>query len=133
MVHLPIPTPSALGVSSGRVYEELWNRAQLEPLNQTNTTPGYEVSLAIMILVALAQLVAGEPQADVGGREEDSRCRKESTLRGSYQHSLFGLKDSRLAVRFQRRCVMIEHSRQVSVATQFGNTAATPSGFGRNV
>lgn len=42
------PAPSALGVSNGRVYEELWKRAQLEPLNQTNNTPGYEVSPTIM-------------------------------------------------------------------------------------
>ncbi|KAG6374192.1 acyl-CoA dehydrogenase/oxidase C-terminal [Boletus reticuloceps] len=40
---------SALGVSNGRVYEELWKRAQLEPLNQTNTTPGYEESLKPML------------------------------------------------------------------------------------
>ncbi|KAF8438360.1 peroxisomal oxidase [Boletus edulis BED1] len=40
---------SALGVSNGRVYEELWKRAQLEPLNQTDTTPGYEESLKPML------------------------------------------------------------------------------------
>ncbi|KAH0833857.1 acyl-CoA dehydrogenase/oxidase C-terminal [Lanmaoa asiatica] len=47
--HLPAPAPSALGVSNGRVYEELWNRAQLESLNQTNTTPGYEDCLKPML------------------------------------------------------------------------------------
>ena len=41
--------PSALGVSSGRVYEELWKRVQLEPLNQTDGTPGYEVSHVIAV------------------------------------------------------------------------------------
>jgi len=40
---------SALGVSNGRVYEELWRRAQLEPLNRTSTTPGYEESLKPML------------------------------------------------------------------------------------
>ena len=41
--------PSVLGVSGGRVYEELWKRVQLEPPNQTNGTPGYEVSRAIVV------------------------------------------------------------------------------------
>ena len=59
MDRLLISVPSALGVSSGRVYEELWKRAQLEPLNQTNTTPGYEVSVVIKGWVALAQSVLG--------------------------------------------------------------------------
>ncbi|KAG9308651.1 acyl-CoA dehydrogenase/oxidase C-terminal [Chiua virens] len=40
---------SALGVSDGRVYEALWKRAQLEPLNQTTTIPGYEESLKPML------------------------------------------------------------------------------------
>ncbi|KAF9228217.1 acyl-CoA oxidase [Gyrodon lividus] len=40
---------SALGVFDGRVYEELWRRAQLEPLNQTDSTPGYEESLKPML------------------------------------------------------------------------------------
>jgi hypothetical protein len=43
--------PSALGVFDGRVYEELWRRAQLEPLNQTEGTPGYEVSFVIVLVV----------------------------------------------------------------------------------
>ncbi|KIJ61734.1 hypothetical protein HYDPIDRAFT_96089 [Hydnomerulius pinastri MD-312] len=40
---------SALGVFDGRVYEELWRRVQLEPLNQTEGTPGYEESLKPML------------------------------------------------------------------------------------
>ncbi|KAF9234866.1 acyl-CoA dehydrogenase/oxidase C-terminal [Melanogaster broomeanus] len=41
---------SALGVFDGRVYEELWRRVQLEPLNQVDGTPGYEESLKPMLL-----------------------------------------------------------------------------------
>ncbi|KAI6125343.1 acyl-CoA dehydrogenase/oxidase C-terminal [Pisolithus croceorrhizus] len=40
---------SALGVSDGRVYEEIWRRAQLEPLNQLGNTPGYYESLRPML------------------------------------------------------------------------------------
>ncbi|KAI6142956.1 acyl-CoA dehydrogenase/oxidase C-terminal [Pisolithus tinctorius] len=40
---------SALGMSDGRVYEELWRRAQFEPLNQLGTTPGYYKSLRPML------------------------------------------------------------------------------------
>ncbi|KAH7882117.1 peroxisomal oxidase [Phlebopus sp. FC_14] len=40
---------SALGVYDGRVYEELWRRAQFEPLNQLGGTPGYEESLKPML------------------------------------------------------------------------------------
>ncbi|KAI6017882.1 acyl-CoA dehydrogenase/oxidase C-terminal [Pisolithus marmoratus] len=36
---------SALGVADGRVYEELWQRTQLEPFNQLGNTPGYYESL----------------------------------------------------------------------------------------
>jgi len=32
---------SALGVSDGRVYEALWKRAQMEPMNQYEVTPAY--------------------------------------------------------------------------------------------
>jgi len=32
---------SALGVYDGKVYEALWNRAQAEPLNQTEVPEGY--------------------------------------------------------------------------------------------
>lgn len=33
---------SALGVYNGKVYEALWNRAQAEPLNQTEVPEAYE-------------------------------------------------------------------------------------------
>lgn len=36
---------SALGVYDGRVYEALWERAQAEPLNKTEVTAAYEVSI----------------------------------------------------------------------------------------
>jgi acyl-CoA oxidase len=35
---------SAVGVKDGRAYETLWERAQLEPLNETEIPSGYEVS-----------------------------------------------------------------------------------------
>ncbi|KAF5376636.1 hypothetical protein D9615_007859 [Tricholomella constricta] len=41
---------SALGVFDGKVYEALWARAQLEPLNQTEVTSAYEESIRPMLL-----------------------------------------------------------------------------------
>lgn len=38
---------SALGVFDGNVYEQLWAKAQTEPLNATEVTEGYEVCPAI--------------------------------------------------------------------------------------
>lgn len=37
---------SALGVRDGNVYEALWNRAQTEPLNESDIPSGYEVGRA---------------------------------------------------------------------------------------
>ncbi|KAG8221682.1 acyl-CoA dehydrogenase/oxidase C-terminal [Butyriboletus roseoflavus] len=111
---------SALGVSNGRVYEELWKRAQLEPLNQTSTPPGHQVSLASKVLVALAQPVLGKPKAIVRGREKDSKRRKESTLRGSFLFSVKVSHDSPYDFN-----VMIE---DVTAATQIGIISATSFG-----
>lgn len=36
-------TRSALGVYDGKVYEQLWKRAQDEPLNRTEIPVAYEV------------------------------------------------------------------------------------------
>lgn len=36
---------SALGVYNGKVYEALWERAQMEPLNRTEVSAAYEVKL----------------------------------------------------------------------------------------
>lgn len=40
---------SALGVSDGRVYEELWRRVQLNPFNHVDSTSIYRESLAPML------------------------------------------------------------------------------------
>ncbi|KAH7913617.1 acyl-CoA dehydrogenase/oxidase C-terminal [Hygrophoropsis aurantiaca] len=50
---------SALGVYDGRVYEALWNRAQAEPLNQTEITPVYEKFIKPML--SRGQRLAGQP------------------------------------------------------------------------
>ena len=34
---------SALGVSDGRMYEALWQRAQVDPMNKDEVTPAYAV------------------------------------------------------------------------------------------
>jgi len=34
---------SALGVSDGRVYEALWQRVQMDPMNKDEVTPAYAV------------------------------------------------------------------------------------------
>ena len=38
---------SALGVYDGRVYNALWDQAQTEPLNQSEITEGYLVSVPL--------------------------------------------------------------------------------------
>lgn len=40
---------SALGVFDGNVYEQLWAKAQTEPLNATEVTEGYEASIKPML------------------------------------------------------------------------------------
>ncbi|TFK36086.1 peroxisomal oxidase [Crucibulum laeve] len=40
---------SSLGVYDGKVYESLWNRAQQEPLNQTEVPAAYEQSIKPML------------------------------------------------------------------------------------
>ncbi|KXN92550.1 Putative peroxisomal acyl-coenzyme A oxidase 1.2 [Leucoagaricus sp. SymC.cos] len=40
---------SALGVYDGKVYEQLWNRAQAEPLNETEIPVAYEQSIRPML------------------------------------------------------------------------------------
>lgn len=40
---------SSLGVYHGRVYESLWEHALAEPLNLSEVTNGYEVSMVIEI------------------------------------------------------------------------------------
>ena len=44
---------SALGVYDGRVYQELWERIQHEPLNAQEVTPGYEVCRPFFVSFAL--------------------------------------------------------------------------------
>ncbi|KAK7014211.1 acyl-coenzyme A oxidase [Favolaschia claudopus] len=48
---------SALGVYDGRVYEALWAKAQQEPLNRTDVTEAYEVSIKPLLL--RGQKIAG--------------------------------------------------------------------------
>ncbi|KAF9234860.1 peroxisomal oxidase [Melanogaster broomeanus] len=50
------PRPSALGVFDGHVYEELWRRVQLEPLNQIDGTPGYEIPWSNYALFSVSHL-----------------------------------------------------------------------------
>jgi hypothetical protein len=45
MVDVLTTFDSALGVFDGRVYETLWKRAQMEPMNKDEVTPAYAVSL----------------------------------------------------------------------------------------
>ena len=39
---------SALGVSDGRVYEALWQRVQMDPMNKDEVTPAYAVCRSLM-------------------------------------------------------------------------------------
>jgi acyl-CoA oxidase len=45
MVDVLTTFDSALGVSDSRVYEALWKRVQMEPVNKDEVTPAYGVSL----------------------------------------------------------------------------------------
>ncbi|OAX35166.1 hypothetical protein K503DRAFT_785271 [Rhizopogon vinicolor AM-OR11-026] len=40
---------SALGVSDGRVYEALWQRVQMEPMNKDEVTPAYAPCIRAML------------------------------------------------------------------------------------
>jgi acyl-CoA oxidase len=40
---------SALGVSDGRVYEAVWQRVQMEPMNKDQVTPAYAVRLSSIL------------------------------------------------------------------------------------
>jgi len=39
---------SALGVSDGRVYEALWQRVHMDPMNKDEVTPAYAVCRSLM-------------------------------------------------------------------------------------
>ncbi|KAF8056038.1 peroxisomal oxidase [Lyophyllum atratum] len=54
---------SALGVFDGKVYDALWERAQTEPLNQTEVTTAYEESIKPMLLRGRRQARQGRAAA----------------------------------------------------------------------
>ncbi|KAF8064384.1 peroxisomal oxidase [Lyophyllum atratum] len=54
---------SALGVFDGKVYDALWERAQTEPLNQTEVTTAYEESIKPMLLRGQRQARQGRAAA----------------------------------------------------------------------
>jgi len=47
-MHVLTGLDSALGVSDGRVYEALWQRVQMDPMNKDEVTPAYAVCRSLM-------------------------------------------------------------------------------------
>ena len=85
MIDHPSPYSSALGVKDGRVYETLWERSQLDPLNVSDIPAGYQVWppvwLTLLLIYQSYRSISNRSWSEGGDWSRNERLSFEAGMR----------------------------------------------------